>query len=419
MTITLHTAPVVLPMCTDPLGDGAVAVEGDRVVAVGPAAELGQHYPDSPVRAYPGVLTPGLVNAHAHLEYGPSFADLASAGLPFVQWINILVGRRDAMTEPGWLADARGSVRAALAAGTTAVADVITLGPGITAAAEVGLAGISYVESVGVDDARWPAERDRLTAALAAAPPGRTLGLSPHTLYTLDTKVFTAILSLARERGLRLHTHLAESADESEFVLAGTGSIAATLRGLGVLHDLADRGAACSPAARLAAIGGLGADLHVAHGVHVDAADRRQLRAAGSPVALCLRSNRILAAGTPPVAAYLAEGNPIAIGTDSLASSPSLDLLEEAAALRAVALAQGAPARGLSQRLIEAVTVGGAAAMGLTDSGVLRTGSRADLAAFDVPPDGDPYETLLASGAGRCAATILGGRVVYERTPIP
>lgn len=413
----LHAAAVVLPICSEPLPDGAVAVDGDRVVAVGPSAGLRSRYPDSPVRSYPGVLTPGLVNAHAHLEYGPSFADLAAAGLPFVQWINTLVGRRDAMTAEGWLADARGSVRAALAAGTTAVADVITIGPGIAAAAEAGLAGISYVETVGVDLARWPAERDRLGAALAAAPPGRALGLSPHTLYTLDTAVFSAILAMARERGLRLHTHLAESADESEFVLAGTGTIASTLRTLGVRHDLLEVGAGCSPTARLGAIGGLGPDLHVAHGVHVDPADRKTLRAAGSPVALCVRSNRILAAGVPPVAAYLAEGNPVAIGTDSLASSPSLDVLAEGAALYAVARSQGAPADGLARRLLEAATIGGAAAMGLPDAGVLRTGSRADFAVFDVAvgaAGGDPYAVLLAEGPGRCVATVLGGRPVFE-----
>ncbi|MEP6464344.1 MAG: amidohydrolase family protein [Frankiaceae bacterium] len=416
MTVTLHAAPLVLPICAEPVDDGAVAVDGDRVVAVGPAAELAERYPGCPVRSYPGVLTPGLVNAHAHLEYGPSFADLASSGLPFVKWINTLVGRRDAMTADGWLADARGSVRAALAAGTTAVADVITIGPGIAAAAEVGLGGISYVETVGVDDARWPAERDRLAAALAAAPPGRALGLSPHTLYTLDSAVFAAILAMARERGLRLHTHLAESADESEFVLAGTGSIAATLRTIGVLHDLLEVGADRSPTAQLRALGGLGGDLHVAHGVHVDAADRRLLRDAGTPVALCVRSNRILAAGVPPVAAYLAEGNPVAIGTDSLASSPSLDVLAEASALYDVARAQDAPVDGLARRLIEAATVGGAMAMGLDDAGVLRPGGRADLAAFDVPVDSDPYAALIGHGAGRCVATVLGGRAVHGPT---
>lgn len=411
----LHAAPVVLPICTEPVRDGAVAVAGERVVAVGRSADLVGQYPDSPVRSYPGVLTPGLVNAHAHLEYGPSFADLATAGLPFVKWINNLVGRRDAMTADGWLADARGSVRAALASGTTAVADVITTGPGIVAAAEVGLAGVSHVETVGVDDARWPAERDRLIAALAAAPPGRTLGLSPHTLYTLDTAVFTAILALARQRGLRLHTHLAESADESEFLLAGTGSIATTLRTLGVRHDLIDVGAACTPTARLGAIGGLGGDVHVAHGVHVDAADRQALRAAGTTVALCVRSNRILQAGVPPVADYLADGNPIAIGTDSLASTPSLDLLEETAALADLARSQGTPPDGLARRLIEAATLGGAQAMGLADAGVLRAGGRADFAAFDVPVEGDPYAALVSHGAGRCIQTVIGGRTVFRR----
>ena len=405
---------MLVPICAEPLADGAVVTSAERILAVGTRREMTRAFPDCPVRVYPGVLTPGLVNAHTHLEYGPSFADLACSGLPFVKWINTLVGRRDAMSQAGWLADARGSVRAALASGTTAVADIVTIGPGIVAAAEAGLGGVSYVETVGVDQAHWPAERARLTAALTVGPAERRLGLSPHTLYTVDTSAFRGILALARDGGRRLHTHLAESADESEFVLSGVGPIARTLSALGIDHDLLERGAGCTPTRRLDAIGGLGPDVHVAHGVHVDAEDRALLRERGSSVALCVRSNRILQAGTPAVADYLADGNPIAIGTDSLASSPSLDVLEETAAVFAVALAQGASPQGLAARLVDAATRGGASALGLPDAGILRAGCRADFAVFDVPTDGDPYEALVAHGGGRCVATVIGGRPVSE-----
>jgi aminodeoxyfutalosine deaminase len=166
----------------------------------------------------------------------------------------------------------------------------------------------------------------------------------------------------------------------------------------------------------LEALGGLGADVMVAHGVHVDAADRALLRERGTTVVLCVRSNAVLHAGEPPVAAYLAEGNPLAVGTDSLASSPSLDLLAELAALRDIAHRQGAPTAGLARRLVEAATVGGARAMGLTDCGVLLPGARADLAAFAVPVDEseDPYDALVDTGAGSCLGTVLGGRLVHR-----
>jgi cytosine/adenosine deaminase-related metal-dependent hydrolase len=181
--------------------------------------------------------------------------------------------------------------------------------------------------------------------------------------------------------------------------------------------ELLHGGSGRTPTAHLDALGGLGPDVHVAHGIHCDAADRALLRARGTAVALCVRSNALLRAGEPPIAAYLAEGSPISLGTDSLASSPSLDLLEEAAAAAALARRQGYDGSDLARRLVEAATTGGAAAMGRSDIGALRVGARADLAVFDVPPV-DPYAALLSHGAGRCVATVLGGRLVH-RAPHP
>jgi cytosine/adenosine deaminase-related metal-dependent hydrolase len=178
--------------------------------------------------------------------------------------------------------------------------------------------------------------------------------------------------------------------------------------------ELMQGGAGHSSTRQLDALGGLGDDVHVAHGVHCDAADRALLRQRGTAVALCARSNAILRAGDPPVVAYLDEGNPIAVGTDSLSSTPDLDLLGELRALRALARRQGYARADLDRRLVEAATVGGATAMGLTDIGRLAPGARADLAAFAVDPDhaSDPYAALLDAGPGWCAATVLAGRLV-------
>jgi cytosine/adenosine deaminase-related metal-dependent hydrolase len=241
----------------------------------------------------------------------------------------------------------------------------------------------------------------------------RSAGVSPHTLYTLGTAVFVDCARLARERGLRLHPHLAETAQEAEFVLAGTGPFAAAMSRVGLDLELIGTGSGLTPVRHCDALGGLGADVHVAHGVHVEAADRALLRERGTTVALCTRSNAVLGAGEAPVAAYLSEGSPVALGTDSLASSPDLDLLAEARATRDVARAQGLD--GTEQALVRAATVGGAAAMGLSGPGTLAPGVRADLAVFDVPTDGDPYAALVDHGAGRCTATVVAGRLVHRR----
>ena len=412
--LTAHAADVVLTMTGPPVLDGAVVVDGDRVVAVGPAALVVPPALDrgARVRRHRGVLLPGLVNAHAHLEYGPRFADLATSGLAFPAWIAELTRRRRGMTAADWLVEARGSVHALLRTGTTCVADVVTAGPGVRAAALAGLAGTSYVEAVAADDATWPAERARVEALLDAG--GRPVGLSPHTLYTLSSEAFRDCCRLARERGLRLHPHRAETAEEAELVLSGTGAFAEALRGAALAHDLLAVGSGRTPAEHADALGGLGPDVHVAHGVHLSATDRALLRERGTAVALCARSNAVLQAGEAPVAALLAEGSPVALGTDSLASSPDLDLLAEAAACRDLALRQGADADGLAERLVRALTVDGAAAIGV-EAGVLAVGARADLAVLDVPPGPDPYASLLEHGAGRCTATVVAGRLVHRR----
>jgi cytosine/adenosine deaminase-related metal-dependent hydrolase len=159
-------------------------------------------------------------------------------------------------------------------------------------------------------------------------------------------------------------------------------------------------------------LGGLGPDVHVAHGVHVDARDRALLRERQTVVALCTRSNAVLQAGEAPVADYLSEGNPVAIGTDSLASVPDLDLLAEARATRDLARKQGH--EHPDEAIVRALTLGGAQALG-QDLGTLHPGGRADLAVFDVPTDGDPHEALLEHGPRRCVATVLGGRIVHRR----
>ncbi len=408
MTATVHAADVVLTMLDEPLRGGAVLVVDGVVTDVGPRADVVRAAGSARVRDWPGVLTPGLVNAHAHLQYGEPFAHLATAGLPFAEWILQLSEIRVGFTDTDWQVSARGSAHQLLKSGTTAVADLVSRPEPVAVATSLGLQGISYAELAGVDAARWPAARERLDALLGA--PGRPRGISPHTLYTLGTQVYRDMSGLARERGVRLHPHLAETVDEAEFVVSGTGSFADINVRLALAMELLGTGAGVSPVQHCDALGGLGPDVHVAHGVHVDAADRALLRERGTLVALCTRSNAILGAGEAPVADYLSEG-PVALGTDSLASAPDLDLLAEARATRDLAVRQGLERP--EELIVRAMTLGGARALG-QDLGTLRPGGRADLAVFDVPT-GDPYADLVQHGAGRCVATVIGGRLVHRR----
>ncbi|MDQ1715326.1 MAG: hypothetical protein QOC60_1271 [Frankiaceae bacterium] len=412
MTIEVHAATVVVPIVTGPIRDGAVAVDEGRILAVGARTEIEDLY-GAAIHRHDGVLTPGLVNAHTHLQL-TAYADMATLGVSFAEWVGLFFARYRATTTDEWLASARDGVQQVLASGTTAVADVDTYGFAAVAAQEAGLVGIRYQEVVGADDIRWPKLRAELETRLGAAD----AGLSPHSLYTNSSETMRTIGELARERGLRLHPHAAETVDECEFVFSGTGPFAVGADRTGLLLDLAGRGCGMTPVARLDDLGLLGPDVHIAHGVHVDAADRALLRERGTAVALCPRSNAILHSGEAPVAAYLREGNQIAVGTDSSASNLDLDVLGDVQALRALAISQGYDEPDLDRRLIEAATIGGAAALGMRDIGRLEVGARADLAVFDVPIADDIYASLVASGHGSCTVTVLAGAVV-PRNSLP
>jgi aminodeoxyfutalosine deaminase len=419
--LTLHAAPLVLPMTAAPIPGGAVLVDGDRVTAVGPRADLVAAHPGARVRDWPGVLMPGLVNSHAHTQY-TDFAELASSGLPFPEWLQQMVIKRGQFTDAMWQESTLRGLHQILATGTTAVADIVTEPVVLAAIARSGIRGVAYIEAVFADGASWAAgQRETFLSAVdGGASPVR--GVSPHTPFTISTGVYEDCVAIAHERGKRLHPHIAETLQEAEYVLSGTGPFALSAKGFGLdFSDILDHGTGLTPVEWADARGALGPDCHIAHGIHTSATDRALLRERGTAVALCARSNRILEAGAPPVAAYLEEDSPIGLGTDSSASSPSLNLLDEARALRELAREQGYGKDDLDRRIVEAMTLGGAAALGLTEGpervGRLEEGVRADFAVFAVGADGsagaeDVHKALIDHGT--CVATVLGGRIVHR-----
>ncbi|MFC4586815.1 amidohydrolase family protein [Sphaerisporangium corydalis] len=425
MGAVIHSAPLIVPVSRPPIPDGAMAVRHGVVLDVGPRREVLAAHPGGEEMRWPGVMVAGLVNAHTHLQY----TRMAEVGRrvydSFEEWSNAFDAVYFSSDGMDWEASAREGALLSLRNGTTAVADVVTDIEAVSVLGQTGLAGISYLEVLGDTDASWAATgRRHLTSTvrelggvdggLRAVHLG-TIGISPHAPYTLDTGVLADLAILARTFGLRQHIHLLESVHEREYTVSGTGPIAHLVRELGFDFEiLRAGGTGHGPVAFLDALGLLGPQCHVAHGVHLDEDERELLRRRGVSVALCPRSNQTLGLDGPPVAALLREGGDFAVGTDSLASSPSLDLLEDVRLLRTLAWEQGYRAPDLSRRLVEAATIGGARALGLATGpgrvGRLETGARCDFAVFAIDPgDGDPYRTLVEDGPGRCVATVTGG----------
>jgi cytosine/adenosine deaminase-related metal-dependent hydrolase len=409
----------VLPVASAPIRAGAVAIDGDRVGWLGPLAQLPKPWSEARIDRRPGIITPGLVNAHTHLQY-TGFAALGQRQYSgFEQWSFAFEADYLAVTQPSyWTSSALAGVRQAVAAGTTVFADIITNDEARGALAACGVTGIEYLEAIGQLKRNWY-DGTRADFLARLERPGQTpAGISPHAPYSLDGSVIKDLMAIAAEHGVRVHLHLGESALELNLYRHGDRSMLDIYGDMQDEFDLVRRGGTGHDTASYAdSLGVLVPTAHLAHAIYLDRAGRDLLLRRGTQVALCPRSNAMLGLGPAPVAAYLSEGHEIAVGTDSLASSPSLDLMADVAQLAAIAREQGYRGDDLAARLVRAATLGGARALGLTGRGygTLLTGGPADLAVFDVQANGHAVEAALVShGEGRCTLTVAGGAVIHD-----
>lgn len=428
--IVVYSAALVFPVTSPRIPDGAVAVRDGRILHVGDRRWVldaldarGASYREE---HWDGVLAPGLVNAHTHLQY----TRMAEVAIRSYHGFDDWGAAFDSAYEQGphdWAAAAAEGAELSIAAGVTAAADVVTDREALATLHEAGMHGIAYWEVYGARNADWgAAAREEVRDQIRRIPTPPGAGVSPHAPYSLEVQPLLELPDIVREEGLRLHIHLAEAHMEREFdgidgwAGAGSGHGGWPELGADSFRALRSHGIGVSSTQFVDHLGVLGPDCHIAHGVYVSAEDRALLRARGTSVALCPRSNEVIGLDMPPVAAYLREGNLIAVGTDSLSSSPSLDLLADVAALYRVARGQGYRESDLHQRLFIAATLGGAAALGLHVGkdriGQLGVGAVADLACFDVPtrdPDVALAE-LVEDGAGRARRTLIAGTERYR-----
>jgi cytosine/adenosine deaminase-related metal-dependent hydrolase len=385
------TASWVVTVAGAPLRDGRVAVDEGRIVWVGQAGDSAE--PSGPVRDLgPGVLLPGLVNAHCHLELS-HLAGRVPYGAGFVAWVEALVATRASDDAAVVRAAAGEAVHAMVEGGTVAVGDVSN------GLAHLDLLGASRLESVvflellAWDPARAAATLEwadgRLAALAGTLAPNVRLRLAAHAPYSVSPALFAGLVA----RGGPGAMHLAESPAESQFLATGDGDWPGFLERRGLGHVAFDP-PGLSPVGYADGLGALRPGLVAAHGVQVDGSDRAVLARRGVFVALCPRSNRNLGAGTAPVPKLLAAGVRLCLGTDSLASVESLDVLEDAVLLR-----QQFPDLDPAA-ILRMATLGGAEALGLPDLGAIVPGRRAALAfAPSAKPPEDPHRYLLSGEA--------------------
>jgi len=379
-----YRAAWVLPIERRPIPGGVVTVDRDVIVDVGdndggPVEELGSV-----------ALLPGLVNAHTHLELSWMRAQVPpSQSMP--AWAASLMAlRRTVSSEPSHpiveaIADAR-------AAGTSLIGDVTNTLATYDPLLDSQLSAALFRELLGFSAPDPAAVVATALRQIADVTPVAWLrpSLVPHAPYSVSPALLREIADASA--GSPFSIHLGESAEEIEFLHAGTGEWRALLESLGV-WNASWTPPACGPVEYLDRHGLVNDRLLAVHGVQFGDDDINRLRRAGATIVTCPRSNRWTGAGEPPIERFYSSGVRVAVGTDSLASVNDLNVFHEMAEVRRLAPSVRA------SRILESATRTGAEALGFGgELGTLAQGKRAEILVVTIPETVTAIEEYLVSG---------------------
>jgi 5-methylthioadenosine/S-adenosylhomocysteine deaminase len=388
--------------------DGAVAIEGDTIVAVGARADIAPGARAArTIDASGALVTPGMINGHAHAAMSLFRGVAEDHSLD--DWLQKYIFPAEArnVTEEFVLWGTRLGVLEMLRGGITTYADMYYFEDVVASVTkEAGMRGV-----LGQTVVDFPAADHKTPAAAFAytqkfidrwkGDPLITPAVAPHSIYTVSTENLKVAAALARRNGVPILIHVAEAPFESEMSRKKYGA---------------------SPVAYLDSIGVLGPDVIAAHSVWVDAADIATLVRRGVGSIHNPSSNMKLASGVMPVVDLLAAGEAIGLATDSAASNNNQDLFQEmniAAKLQKVTRMdpRALPAR----QTVELATIGGARAMHLDKQiGSLEAGKKADLILINTnathsTPMYNVYSLLVyALNAHDVRTAVIAGKVVMD-----
>jgi cytosine/adenosine deaminase-related metal-dependent hydrolase len=421
MTIVIEGCAIA---CVDAAGtehaDGHLVIEGDRIVAVGEGSA-----PEGDAHRIDGrgcLATPGLVNCHHHL-YQWATRGLAQQATLF-EWLVELYPIWARIDDAIESAAARAGLAALARSGCTTSTDhhyVFPAGAGDLLAVEIEAAGAIGVRfqpcrgsmDLGRSDGGLPPDeivedRDAILAASEAAidrfhdpAPGAMVrvALAPCSPFSVTRELMAETARLARRRGVRLHTHLAETIEEEAFCQERFG---------------------VRPVEYLEELGWLGDDVWLAHCVHLSDDEVARFGQTGTGVAHCPSSNARLGAGIARTVDLTRAGAPVGLGVDGAASNESGALSVELREALLFARLAGGPAALTAREALALATIEGARCLGRDDElGSLEPGKLADVALWRL--DGldhagidDPVAALVLGAPQRVELLLVGGRAIVE-----
>ena len=420
------SAKYLLPISAEPTIDGAIAIEGAVIAAVGTKQKLIQDFPAAEnVDLGDAVILPGFVNCHAHLELTAMRGFLDHFDDDFSSWlITLTKTRAERLSDDDIKISAMLGALEGVKAGVTCFGDSGRFGEaGFEALRKNGLRGILFQETnFAPDNADADTEFEKLIEKFSELKERETdlveIGISPHAPYTVSKKLFEKIADHAIAKNIKLTIHAAESVEESNLMKDGEGFFADVYNEQQVNWE----SPGCSTIEYLDQIGVLKAKPLLAHCVKISENDLELIVRSGSSVAHCPKSNAKFGHGIAPLESFLDRNIPVGLGSDSMASNNNCDLLEEARFAGLLARTKSDKKRFIHAReIIETATISGAKALGLEDNiGSLEVGKQADVIAISLEsvsqkPVHDIYSALVFASSGNDVIfTMVGGEDLYR-----
>ena len=378
-------ARTIVPMVGDAIENGAVAVEGNKIAAVGRFDEIQRQKSGDLVDLGESVLLPGLINAHCHLDY----TVLRGKILPcqsFADWIRAINAEKAKLSEQDYIDSINAGFDEVQRFGTTTIAN-LTVFPKLIAAIKEPVRTWWFGELI---DVRNPEQADEIVdEAVAYLSSASHWGLAPHAPFTGSARLYARCEEIAAQHNALLTTHLAESRDEMLMFRDGTGPTFDFLKSIGRPTDDCGRE---TPIARFLRTRTIDDRWIIAHMNELDSGDFDLLQTAPKfHIAHCPRSHRFFQHAPFALQRLRALGFNICLGSDSLASNSDLSLFAEMRELL-----RKHPSVSPMETL-EMVTTNGAIALGQRDSiGCLTVGAYADMIALPVSDVGEIFENIVA-----------------------
>jgi 8-oxoguanine deaminase len=407
------------------IADGAVFVRDNVIEAVGATALLPREA-DEVIDARGQVVIPGLVNTHHHFYQTLTRAVPAAQDAELFTWLKTLYPIWAKLTPEMAFVSTQTAMAELLLSGCTTSSDHLYLFPNgtrlddtIEAARAIGMRFHAARGAMSVGESKGGLPPDALVEDEAAilADTQRLIDtwhnphrhamtrivVAPCSPFSVSRELMRDAALLARDRGVSLHTHLAENDNDIAYTREKFN---------------------CTPAEYAEALGWVGPDVWHAHCVKLDAAGIELFAKTGTGVAHCPGSNMRLASGIAPIRAMRDAGVPVSIAVDGSASNDSGHMLGEARlALLLQRVAHG-PVKGpgalTAREVLEIATLGGARVLGRDDIGVLAPGMSADIVSIPLDDIGlagalhDPLAALFFCCVPRVRYSIVNGRIVVR-----